>query len=207
MSQKSKRICKCCGKEYEYCPHCGKYSDEPWKNITDTMECREVLNIVSAYNIKLATKEQVKKVIDKYGVTDFNKYKPSIAAVLNGLFKEAPKEEPEVKEGPVVEEAPVVKEEPKVVASSVAEEIPAAPVIEKVSEPVEISEPEQPKAENDLLKVMSEFDNNINKEIEESIVNKVNGISSEPVGTVEESKPEVRRKRRKKYRHVDVDSN
>lgn len=197
MSQKSKRICKCCGKEYEYCPHCGKYSDEPWKNITDTMECREVLNIVSAYNIKLATKEQVKKVIDKYGVTDFNKYKPSIAAVLNGLFKEAP----------AVEEAPVVKEEPKVAASPVVEEIPAAFVNENVSEPVEISEPEQPKAENDLLKAMSELDNNINKEIEESIVNKVNGISSEPVGTVEESKPEGRRKRRKKYRHMDVDSN
>jgi len=175
MSQKFKRICKCCGKEYEYCPHCGSHSDELWKNITDTLECREVLNIVSAYNIGKATKEQVKKVLDKYGVTDYGKYKDSISSVLNSLFGEAPKEEHK-------------------------EEVNVAPVIERVAEPVAIPEPEQPEVvqtfNEQLNAVLSSEDKN---EANESIVKHEE---------IEAPKPtEGRHKRRKKYRHMDVDSN
>lgn len=85
MAKKIYRKCICCGKEYEYCNHCGK-GTEPWKNLYDSKECQEVMNIVSAYNIGRADANQVKAVLDKYNVTDYNKYKDSINAVLNSLF-------------------------------------------------------------------------------------------------------------------------
>lgn len=175
MSQKEKRICKCCGKEYEYCPHCGKHRDELWRNITDTEECREVLNIVSAYNIGRANKEQVKKVLDDYKVSDYGKYKESISAVLKKLFEET-HEEPH--------------KETK---------------IEKVLEPVVVKEPVQPqvvRTYNDLLEEMKKIDDNSSASEESATAEKAEEA-------VEEApKPERKRKnRRKKYQHMDVDSN
>lgn len=91
-----KRICACCGKEYEYCPTCGKDRAKPWLAVTDTLECKEVLNIISAYNMGLVKKYDVKKVLNKYNVTDFSKYKKSISDRLNELF-------PKVEVEPLVE--------------------------------------------------------------------------------------------------------
>ncbi len=135
MSKKDKRICKCCGKEYEYCPHCGKHSDELWKNITDTEECREILNVVSAYNIGKANKDQVKKVLDRFNVKDYNKYKASIAAVLNKLFAEEPK--------PV----PVVSITEDVATNTLSvEEVNKEEFIPKVEEPVVEAQPTYSKS-------------------------------------------------------------
>ena len=155
MSQKSKRICKCCGKQYEYCPHCGKHSDELWRNITDTEECREVLNIVSAYNMKLANKDQVKKVLDKFGVTDYGKYKDSISSVLNELFgkkqedvqKKAAVVVESVAPTPVaeVEEERSIKAEPEVPAVEVR--YTPAPVVDQPLATAEVEVPTMPKEE------------------------------------------------------------
>lgn len=87
MSLKSKRICKCCGKEYEYCPHCGSKSDEAWRNLTDTKECLAVFNIIAAYNIGRASADQVKKVLDENKITDYSMFKDNIVAVLDEICK------------------------------------------------------------------------------------------------------------------------
>lgn len=80
------RTCACCGKTYSYCPTCGKDTTKPWLAICDTEECREVLNIISAYNMGIVDKDRVKTVLDKYNVNDFSKYKKSISDKLNELF-------------------------------------------------------------------------------------------------------------------------
>lgn len=80
------RTCACCGKTYKYCPTCGKDIKKPWLAICDTEECREVLNIISAYNMGTVDKDRVKAVLDKYNVKDFSKYKKSISDKLNELF-------------------------------------------------------------------------------------------------------------------------
>lgn len=92
MSLKSKRICKCCGKEYEYCPHCGSKSDELWKNLTDTKECLAVFNIVAAYNVGRATSEQVKKVLKENNISDYSSFQKGIVDALDKVLKtsEAP---------------------------------------------------------------------------------------------------------------------
>ena len=140
MSLKSKRICKCCGKEYEYCPHCGSKNDELWKNLTDTKECLAVFNIVAAYNIGRATAEQVKKVLKENNVNDYSSFAPGIVSALDKACKpsEDPKVEVVVKEQPApVEEVaieaseetiPEAKEEIKTLEEKVDEIIP--PVVE-----------------------------------------------------------------------------
>ena len=123
-----KRICLCCGKEYEYCPNCGG-SKTPWKVNYDTEACKELFNIVSAYNMNLVNEDKVKEVLDKHSITDFSVYKDSIRNLLNKLFTkqkvhepvvETPKEEipsvqieQETKEESSVEleETPVVQED------------------------------------------------------------------------------------------------
>ena len=149
MSQKAKRICKCCGKEYQYCPHCGKNSDEPWRNITDTVECREVLNIVSAYNIGRATKEQVKKVLDRFEVKDYGKYKDSIATVLNNLFKNE-----DVVKPTKIQESTYVHDEANLVPKQVLDDV--LPPIENKStnEDTNVQKAEESEIHHD--------DNNVN---------------------------------------------
>lgn len=85
MALKSKRICKCCGKEYEYCPNCGSHNSEMWRNLTDTKACRELFNIVSAYNVGRATPEQVKKVLTANNITDYSTFNPAIVATLDKI--------------------------------------------------------------------------------------------------------------------------
>ena len=106
MSLKAKRICKCCGKEYEYCPHCGSKGNDLWKNLTDTKECLAVFNIVAAYNIGRATAEQVKKVLKENNINDYSSFAPSIVSALNEVYKasEKPAVEASVKEQPIIVE-------------------------------------------------------------------------------------------------------
>lgn len=96
MSKKIYRTCLCCGKPYEYCNHCGK-DMEPWKNLYDSIECKEVMNAVSAYNAGLADAEQIKAVLNKYNVTDYSKYKGSINAVLEAISSPKKSAEPKKK--------------------------------------------------------------------------------------------------------------
>lgn len=103
------RTCLCCGKEYQYCPNCQNAKDYPvWKAEFDEMGCKEIFNIVSAYNMKIATAEDVKAVIKKYDITDFNKYKKSIKDKLIEVSK-IPSEKEEIKEEPKVEKTEEVK--------------------------------------------------------------------------------------------------
>ena len=110
MSLKSKRICKCCGKEYEYCPHCGSHSDEMWRNLTDTKECLAVFNIVAAYNVGRATPEQVKKVLKENNISNYSSFQKGIVDTLNNVFEEEPEKklvEIAVEERPVEKIAPM----------------------------------------------------------------------------------------------------
>lgn len=95
----------------------------------DTEACKELFNAISGYNMGIVTKEQIKEILDKYGITDFSQYKESIRNKLNMLF---PKKEVKVEldvelktevEEPVVTETPITVEQP-VVAEADEEEAP-----------------------------------------------------------------------------------
>lgn len=86
------RTCIACGKTYTYCPNCGNSSSPMWMAEFDTEECKDIFNAVSAYNMELIDANEVKKVLKKYDVTDFGKYKKSIADKLKEIAGK--KEEP-----------------------------------------------------------------------------------------------------------------
>ena len=132
MSLKSRRICKCCGKEYEYCPHCGSHSDEMWRNLTDTNECLAVFNIVAAYNVGRATADQVKRVLEENNITDYSTFKEGIVSTLNKIFK--PAESLSVNQSIKTTEEPIVLEAPEPQVNVMTKELeikaPAASSIE-----------------------------------------------------------------------------
>lgn len=83
----TKRICHTCGKEYEYCPRCGRFATLPkWMFNWDTEECKDLFKALTNYNVGVAKKKDVKVVLDQYGVEDFSKYSDKIRDQLTKLF-------------------------------------------------------------------------------------------------------------------------
>lgn len=88
------RQCICCGQTYSYCPNCSH--DPAWKLLYDTEQCREVSNIVSAYNMRTISKDKARDAIVKLNILNINRYKADIANVLKELTK-VPQEKPKRK--------------------------------------------------------------------------------------------------------------
>lgn len=86
----TKRVCLCCGKKFEYCPTCEKYKNTPMSAGFDCEECKEIFNVVSGYNIGVATIEDVKAVLDKYNIEDVSVYKGVVKEVLMKATTPAP---------------------------------------------------------------------------------------------------------------------
>lgn len=117
------RKCLCCEREYKYCGNCGQDASKPkWMTSYDTEACKDLFNAISGYNMGIVPKERVNEVLDKYGITDFSRYKESIRNKLNELFpkKETKKVELDVELTTEVEQ-PVVADEPVIVEDTDAE--------------------------------------------------------------------------------------
>jgi len=76
-----KRKCVCCGKEYEYCPTCAKKDQPQWMVTFCSEPCKELFNIVSAYNMKRVGKAAVQKYVAEHPTT--GKYTEPIQKVLD----------------------------------------------------------------------------------------------------------------------------
>lgn len=87
-----KRTCKCCGKEYEYCPNCHKELKPLWMATFDCEVCKDLFNLVSAYNLGMVTKDKVKAFAREKGL-DTSVYSEPIRKVLEDTpTKKAPKD-------------------------------------------------------------------------------------------------------------------
>ncbi len=87
------RKCVCCGKEYDYCPNCHKNNQPGWMTTFCSQPCKELFNVVSAYNVKRVDKAAVRKFINEHKI-DESKYLNPIKKVLD-----------EVRETPTLHEA------------------------------------------------------------------------------------------------------
>ena len=76
------RKCVCCGKEYDYCPACPKTSQPGWMATFCSEPCKELFNIVSAYNTKRIGKDSVRKFMSEHKI-EIDKYLPPVQKVLN----------------------------------------------------------------------------------------------------------------------------
>ena len=90
------RQCIFCGNTYEYCPHCGQYSNEPrWKFNFDSEKCHDLYEVIAGYNIGIKTIGDVKKVFNKYEVTDYSIFSKKLQDALNGVTPQKKEEKPE----------------------------------------------------------------------------------------------------------------
>ena len=110
------RNCVCCGKSYEYCPGCHRKDQPAWMATFCSEPCKELFNIVSAYNVKRISKPVVKDYVLKHNI-NLSKYVGSVRRALDEVMKveETALPKPEVKPEPIVEK----KEEKKVSSSPV----------------------------------------------------------------------------------------
>lgn len=78
------RECCVCGSSYTFCPNCDR--DPSWKTIYDTEVCREIGNVVSAYNMKIMNKQKAKDALAGLNIKNPSSYKENIAQVLTEII-------------------------------------------------------------------------------------------------------------------------
>lgn len=86
----SKRICRTCGAEYDYCPGCGRSAGKPdWMILWCSDECKDIFEAISAYNLEVGTAADVRDVLKTYNVTNYDKYIPRIRKQLQKIVPAA----------------------------------------------------------------------------------------------------------------------
>lgn len=86
MERIVKRKCICCGKEYEYCYHCGGKKNDTWKNNYDVESCRDVFNIITDYRGKYITKEEATEKLKELNLVNRATYVDGIAEFVDELI-------------------------------------------------------------------------------------------------------------------------
>ena len=85
---KRDRICYSCGTKYEYCPSCASdYLKPKWMFCFCCEECKDVFGILSDYNTaeSKVTKDEVKEVLKKYNIKNFDRYNDDIQRQLKEI--------------------------------------------------------------------------------------------------------------------------
>lgn len=77
-----KRQCVCCGEEYEYCPNCEKVKQPLWRVTFCSEKCKDLFNMVSAYNTKRVGKAQLQSFIAEHGINEASRYTEPVKKVL-----------------------------------------------------------------------------------------------------------------------------
>lgn len=71
------RTCLLCGKQYEYCPHCGKHNPtETWRFLYCSENCNQIDNIISAYKANKISASEAKSRLSILSV-------PPLSAITN----------------------------------------------------------------------------------------------------------------------------
>ena len=85
---KRNRVCYSCGTKYEYCPSCASdYLKPKWMFCFCCEECRDIFGVLSNYNTvgSEVTKDDVKELLKKYNIKDFNKFNNDIQNQLKEI--------------------------------------------------------------------------------------------------------------------------
>lgn len=110
------RTCICCGKEYEYCPRCGKYDQYPrWMTNFHDANCREIFQTTIEYMSHNITDDQARTRLDKCDLSNKVTFDSTVQRMIDTLYP--PKVEimpkPEVTESEETEQ-PLVRKKIKI---------------------------------------------------------------------------------------------
>ncbi len=115
------RACICCGKEYEYCPRCGKYDQYPrWMVNFHDSNCREIFQTTIEYMSHNITDDQTRARLDKCDLSNKASFQDVVREMIDKLYppKVEIMPEPEVAVEETVEleetEQPLVRKKIKI---------------------------------------------------------------------------------------------
>lgn len=97
----AKRHCKVCGAEYNYCPGCPEYTNEPrWRISYDTENCKEIFDtLVKQSTGKMTTKSARRKLL-RLDLSNVESFNPDIRRHLESVINTPVETKKEVKEEP-----------------------------------------------------------------------------------------------------------
>jgi len=110
MKKDNLRICICCGKEYEYCPRCGKYDQYPrWMTNFHDANCREIFQTTIEYVAHNITDDQARTRLAKCNLSDKENFDPAVRDMIDRLYPVTVIPEPEVATEEVAESEEIVQ--------------------------------------------------------------------------------------------------
>ena len=81
------RTCICCGKQYEYCPHCGESKNKPrWLVNYDDEGCHVAFQTVTDYLAKEITKEEAKEKLESVDLKNRKMFKASVSKYVDEIL-------------------------------------------------------------------------------------------------------------------------
>lgn len=93
---KDLRKCICCGKEYEYCPKCGKYDKYPrWMINFHDANCNEIFKTAIEYVAHNITDDQARARLDKCDLSNKTAFQPAVQVMINELYPPVDMPKPE----------------------------------------------------------------------------------------------------------------
>lgn len=83
------RKCICCGKEYDYCPHCGDYKNQPrWKMNYDDIGCYTAFQTATDYLAGVISKDDAKTALSEVELANRKKFIESVAKIVDEILDE-----------------------------------------------------------------------------------------------------------------------
>ncbi len=83
------RRCLCCNTTYEYCPSCYDYRNLPlWMNSFHNENCKNIFETCTNYNFKLITKEQAKKALSNYDLSNRASFSDCVKRDIDAIMTE-----------------------------------------------------------------------------------------------------------------------
>ena len=83
----AKRICKVCGTEYDYCPGCPKYQDQPrWRISFDCENCKDIFDTLVKQSTGKMTIKETRRALYKLDLSNRANFNEDIQRHLNSVL-------------------------------------------------------------------------------------------------------------------------
>lgn len=93
---KNNKVCILCGERYSFCSRCEEFDHLPrWMAIYCSDNCKKIFDAISAYNMKLKTKEEAAKILRECDLSRKSEFKESCQKYIDEILdikKESSKE-------------------------------------------------------------------------------------------------------------------
>lgn len=113
---KNNKVCILCGERYSFCSRCEEFDHLPrWMAIYCSDNCKKIFDTISAYNMKLKTKEEAAKILKECDLSRKSEFKESCQKYIDEILdiKEEPSQEVVVNTILVTEKSAEIITEPQ----------------------------------------------------------------------------------------------